>query len=26
MNPIQMVFVASIILMQLLQVWMKKAD
>ena len=24
MNPIQMVFVASIILMQLLQVWMKK--
>ncbi len=26
MNPIQIVFVASIILMQLLQVWMKKAD
>ena len=26
MSPIQMVFVASIILMQLLQVWMKKAD
>ena len=26
MNPIQMVFVASIILMQLLQVWMKKTD
>jgi len=24
MNPIQMVFVASIILMQLLPVWMKK--
>ena len=26
MNPVQMVFVASIILMQLIQVWMKKAD
>lgn len=26
MNPIQMVFVASIILMQLLQVWMKKSS
>ena len=26
MNPIQMVIVASIILMQLLQVWVKKAD
>jgi len=26
MNPIQLVFVASIILMQLLLVWMKKAD
>ena len=26
MNLIQMVFVMSIILMQLLQVWMKKAD
>ena len=26
MNPFQMAFVASIIVMQLLQVWMKKAD
>ena len=26
MNPIQIVFVASIILMRLLQVWMRKAD
>jgi hypothetical protein len=26
MNPFQMAFVGSIIVMQLLQVWMKKAD
>ena len=26
MNPIQMAFIASIILMQLLQVWVKKPD